>query len=220
MVSPDFQVRQGATSFYHFDALGSARELTDANEDITDTYIYRAFGMSQATTGSTTNFFRWVGRLGYYQEPTLAGYYLRRRYHSPGIRRFVSRDPVIQEDVSAYAYVRNAATLDVDPSGRQNIALCIIYAAACGVLIAQGTVTCVACLLVEPSKLTCIACAAEALAAIVACDRADKTCNPRCPNPHSHQKPPPPPKCPKGHIATPIMDGDTIVNWECKKVAE
>ena len=60
--------RSNATSFYHYDMLGSTRELTDANEDITDTCLYDAWGNSVATTGSTVNGWRYVEQLGYLQD--------------------------------------------------------------------------------------------------------------------------------------------------------
>jgi len=61
--------RRGSTSrWYHFDALGSTDRLTGADGSATDTYIYKAFGPLAASTGSTTNPFRYVGRLGYYDQ--------------------------------------------------------------------------------------------------------------------------------------------------------
>jgi uncharacterized protein RhaS with RHS repeats len=46
--------RRGTVShFYHFDALGSTMELTDASEAVTDTYRYDAWGNVLASTGNT-----------------------------------------------------------------------------------------------------------------------------------------------------------------------
>jgi hypothetical protein len=48
--------RRGTVShFYHFDGLGSTMELTDANEAVTDTYRYDAWGNVLASTGTTVN---------------------------------------------------------------------------------------------------------------------------------------------------------------------
>lgn len=38
------QRRSGTNSFYHFDAQGSTRQLTNDADTVTDTYIYTAFG--------------------------------------------------------------------------------------------------------------------------------------------------------------------------------
>jgi len=40
----------GASSFYHFDALGSTHELTDPNETVTDTYRYNAWEQVKSST--------------------------------------------------------------------------------------------------------------------------------------------------------------------------
>jgi len=60
------QRRSGATSFHHYDALGSTRALTNAAQTVTDTRDYRAFGLTNTSGGSTINRFWWVGNLGYY----------------------------------------------------------------------------------------------------------------------------------------------------------
>ena len=62
------QRRGNTTSYYHHDALGTTRALTDTTETVTDTYVYTAFGETVATTGTTTNPFRYVGEEGYYSD--------------------------------------------------------------------------------------------------------------------------------------------------------
>ncbi len=111
------QRRGGASIFHHFDALGSTTELTSAAAAVTDTYRYYAFGETRASTGTTTNPFGFVGRLGYYTEPTLDLQYLRARWYQPATGRFTSRDPLGRG--AAYAYVSNDAPGSVDPSGMQ-----------------------------------------------------------------------------------------------------
>jgi hypothetical protein len=54
------------TQFYHFDALGSTRLITDINGDVSDTYEYDAWGKQIDHTGNTGQPFRFVGQLGYY----------------------------------------------------------------------------------------------------------------------------------------------------------
>jgi RHS repeat-associated protein len=110
------QRRSNATSFYHFDALGSTRALTESDEDISDTYLYDAWGVLKASTGSTINPYRYVGKLGYLREAALDGYLLRRRYYREGMGRFVSVDPAGMA-TPAYAYAANKPLLNVGPSG-------------------------------------------------------------------------------------------------------
>jgi RHS repeat-associated protein len=111
------QRRWGVSSFYHFDALGTTRRVTAADESTQLTYVRDAFGVGIASTGTTTNRFRYLGKLGYVQEDTLAGALLRRRYYQYEIGRFVSRDPVRDPGRSEYGYVLNAPTRAVDPGG-------------------------------------------------------------------------------------------------------
>jgi len=111
------QRRSSVSGFYHFDALGTTRRVTAADESTQLTYVRDAFGSGIASTGTTTNRFRYVGKLGYVQEDTLAGALLRRRYYQYELGRFVSRDPVRDPGRSEYGYVRNAPTRAVDPGG-------------------------------------------------------------------------------------------------------
>jgi len=57
--------QEAESSFYHFDALGSTYRLTDAVEEVTDTYRYNAWGEILGTTGETFNRHTFVGRERY-----------------------------------------------------------------------------------------------------------------------------------------------------------
>lgn len=81
-------------SYYHTDALGSSRALTDETQAITDTYTYDAWGEEVARTGTTDNPFQWVGAVGYYRDPETGAYYVRARIYSAEIARWISRDPI------------------------------------------------------------------------------------------------------------------------------
>jgi len=113
------QRRGDDSHFFHFDAIGTTRALTDADQAVTDSYIHRAFGTYVSTTGDTLNYFRYIGKLGYYQDYASpdGGFYVRRRYYAAGLGRFLSCDPVREAGVSAYGYVRNRALWSSDPSG-------------------------------------------------------------------------------------------------------
>ncbi|WP_417847303.1 RHS repeat domain-containing protein [Thalassoglobus sp.] len=114
------QHRNGATSFYHEDALGNTVALTDESENVTDTYEYDAWGNEVSHAGTTENPFRWNGQAGYYFESASSQYYVRQRVYSPILARWLSVDPMTTYYLlHAYAYVANCPSNWKDPSGMQ-----------------------------------------------------------------------------------------------------
>ena len=79
------------------DALGSTRNLTDSSQTVTDTRDHKAFGQTNASSGTNPNRFLWVGKDGYYQQPDPGNYWLRARTYNPSNGRFLSRDPAASE---------------------------------------------------------------------------------------------------------------------------
>jgi hypothetical protein len=73
------QRRDGVTSYYHFDGQGSTRQLTDENQNVTDTYTYSAFGETVASLGTTVNSFAYKGTMGYYSDSESSDFYVRAR---------------------------------------------------------------------------------------------------------------------------------------------
>jgi RHS repeat-associated protein len=115
------QRRSAASRWYHFDALGSTRALSDSGASVTDTALYQAFGTQVASSGSTVNPHAWVGKLGYATEARLNGYLLRRRYYADGAGRFLSRDPMGLGPGRTYGYVGERPTRSADPGGLQSM---------------------------------------------------------------------------------------------------
>ena len=112
------QRRSGTTTWYHSDALGSTRALTNSSGTTTDTYSYYAFGLTVISTGATENPFRWVGKLGYYYDLDRLAYYLRARPYSPKLARFLSYDPIgIAGGWNLFGYTGNRPLVMVDPGG-------------------------------------------------------------------------------------------------------
>jgi RHS repeat-associated protein len=111
-------IAAGASSFYHFDALGSTFELTDAVEDITDTYRYDAWGVPLVRTGSTVNPHTYVGRERYYLALDPSLYLLAIRYYDPRTGRFLLVDPV-PHSTELFTYAGNRVTVAVDRTGTQ-----------------------------------------------------------------------------------------------------
>jgi len=107
----------GTSRFYHFDALGSTRNLSNADGNVTDTWLYDAWGNILSHAGTSETPFLWIGQLGYYFDSKTGLYLLRRRPLRPTTGRFLTVDPVLFNAENRYAYVRNIVTLFVDPTG-------------------------------------------------------------------------------------------------------
>ncbi|HMS57091.1 MAG TPA: RHS repeat-associated core domain-containing protein [Fimbriimonadaceae bacterium] len=111
--------RESTKRYFHFDGLGSTVALTDASENITDTYVYSAFGNLLSSTGSSVNPYRYVGQWGYYDDGAMGCPFdmllLGVRYYVPEYGRFLTWDPVRQ--VNLYWYVRNSSTRWTDRTG-------------------------------------------------------------------------------------------------------
>jgi len=110
------QHRDGKTSYYHYDALGSTRQLTDETETVTDTYTYNAWGETIEQTGTTTNPFRWIGNVGYYWDEETQDYYVRARYYGSTIGRW-SRTDLLDFSDGLNLYLAYFIPNKVDPSG-------------------------------------------------------------------------------------------------------
>ena len=87
---------------YKYDAFGGLEE--DGNE-----WLWRVLGVYEADT----NPFRYCAE--YYDEET-EFIYLRARYYSPEIQRFISEDP-IKDGINWYAYCGNNPVMFVDLYG-------------------------------------------------------------------------------------------------------
>src|SRR3990170_3189306 len=110
------QRRGGVTSYYHFDAQRSTRQLTDANQNVTDAATYTAFGEAVASSGVTSNPFGYQGALGYYLNPETNDLYVRARFYAPQLGRFVGRIRY-RAGVNFVEYVWDSPTNRTDPSG-------------------------------------------------------------------------------------------------------
>ena len=106
--------------FYHYDGESSTSALTDANETVTDTFIYTAYGEEVARTGTTTNPFGYKGAVGYYTNAETNDIYVRTRTYEPALGCWLSADPIGFIDgpnlYRAY-FVPNG----VDPFGEKSI---------------------------------------------------------------------------------------------------
>jgi RHS repeat-associated protein len=94
--------------YHHFDALGSARQITSAAAVVANTYAYTAWGekVNPLTSETINNFFCWVGMLGYYFDEEYESYYVRARHYRPTIGRWISLDPLLYPIVNQYNHAR------------------------------------------------------------------------------------------------------------------
>ncbi len=106
--------KAGASTTYHFDALGSTRALTDESEAVLDRYNYSAFGTLLGSPTLLTPFL-WGGMVGYYWDAALATQYIRARHYQPAIARWISLDPIgfAGGDANLFRYVGNSPTSGV-----------------------------------------------------------------------------------------------------------
>ncbi len=117
------QSRDGVTSFFHYDGLGSTRSLSDSSGNLTDTYNYEAFGELLNLTGTTDNNYLFAGEQ---LDANLEQYYLRARYYDQGIGRFTQQDTYQGNSsdpltLHKYLYANAAPTAYTDPSGHMSL---------------------------------------------------------------------------------------------------
>lgn len=113
------QERGGVVSVYHVDGLGSTRALTNVAGQVTDQYIFDAFGRMISQVGTTVNSYLFAGQQ---RDATLGLDYLRARFMNPATGRFASADSfpgVIQNPLTLnhYIYTGQNPVNFVDPTG-------------------------------------------------------------------------------------------------------
>jgi len=110
---------QGANAyFYQYDGIGSTVAITDKNGIIKNKYDYDDFGnVATNSTETTSNSFKYVGKYGVITDaPDLL--YMRARYYSPSIGRFINKDPIgLMGGMNLYGYVGGNPINLVDPYG-------------------------------------------------------------------------------------------------------
>jgi RHS repeat-associated protein len=120
-------------SYYHYDALGSTNQVTDASEVVQNEYVYFAFGEIRFETPSpgVTNDFKWIGELGYAYDSDAEEYHVRMRTYGPKSARFASRDPLGFDggESNVYQYSNNNPVRYVDPSGQAVVT--VVYTEIC-----------------------------------------------------------------------------------------
>ena len=111
--------RRGSTSsFYGFDQQSNTRILVSIGGNITDSYLYKAFGEELLVSGTTVNPLRFVGQVGYWRD-IASRLYVRTRHLRTDLGRWMSRDPIgFEGDWNLYRYVGNRPGVFIDPLGK------------------------------------------------------------------------------------------------------
>ena len=106
---------------YHFDYRGSTTAITDINGNVTDTFTYDTYGNLISRTGTSVVIFLYNGRDGVVTDNN-GLIYMRARYYSPELRRFINADIIAGEISNAitlnrYAYANGNPVSNIDPFG-------------------------------------------------------------------------------------------------------
>ena len=111
----------GSFKTYHFDYRGSTAAITDINGNVTDTFEYDTYGNLISRTGTSAVIFLYNGRDGVVTDSN-GLIYMRARYYSPELRRFINADIIAGEISNAvtlnrYAYANGNPVSNIDPFG-------------------------------------------------------------------------------------------------------
>ncbi|MEM7314725.1 MAG: RHS repeat-associated core domain-containing protein, partial [Planctomycetota bacterium] len=110
----------GDVYYYHNDHLGTPQVMTNANEAVVWEGHYTPFGTVDEAEATVTNPLRFPGQ--YFDEESGTHYNYFRDY-DPSTGRYLTSDPIgLEGGVNSYAYVENAPTVLVDPSGLVGVA--------------------------------------------------------------------------------------------------
>jgi hypothetical protein len=84
------QRRGSATSYYHYDPIGTTRALTNQAQSVTDRTTYTAFGELVDSTGTTVNPFGYYGSKGVSTDNVIEAALLRYRHYEFSLSRYCS----------------------------------------------------------------------------------------------------------------------------------
>ncbi len=115
-----FTVNNGSNESFLRDALNSTIALTNSSGSIVDQTTYDPYGNTTDSAPSSASAFEYTGREN---DGTFGGlYYMRARYYSPQLARFISRDPAsLADGINLYAYAGDDPIDFSDPMGLDSL---------------------------------------------------------------------------------------------------
>jgi RHS repeat-associated protein len=110
-------------TYYYTDPQGTILAETDAAGNLTATMDYRSFGL-QALGAQASG----PGYTDHVADEDVALIYMQQRYYDPSVGRFLSADPLMptggdRNRFSRFAYANDSPYLNVDPDGRETLAV-------------------------------------------------------------------------------------------------
>ncbi len=112
-ITPATSGQTESVAYYHHDVLGSTVAATQAGASgPAEVYVYSEFGEPAGGSFLPYQF------AGYRYDNETGLYYVRARYYSPGLGRFLQPDPIgVKGGTNLYAYVNNDPINGTDPLG-------------------------------------------------------------------------------------------------------
>jgi RHS repeat-associated protein len=108
----------GRAYYPTYDLLGNVSELTNGTGTPVNAYAYAPFGERLAAAETVPNPFQFGGEMGVVTDAT--GFvFMRNRYYSPQVGRFITLDPPRDAVDNRYTYAENAPTMMIDPLGTE-----------------------------------------------------------------------------------------------------
>lgn len=105
-----------------FDATGNVLHYIDASGNVVASYVYDAFGNTVAKDGPMANEFHMRFATRYYDDESQL-YYFGKRFYSPRLSRWMSRDPEGEDGgLNLYVSCHNDMVNNVDPLGTYTLA--------------------------------------------------------------------------------------------------
>ena len=116
-----YEVTGSQVRVYHYDQRGSTTAFSGPSGTVTGRVQYGPFGEISERTGETDSLFLFCGLYGVITGPNGLNY-MRYRWYSPQIKRFVNADAhygdiVLPNSLNRYAYTGNNPVMRVDPGG-------------------------------------------------------------------------------------------------------
>ncbi|MFZ4572825.1 MAG: RHS repeat-associated core domain-containing protein [Phycisphaerales bacterium] len=111
--------QSGQRAFYDFDAMGNTSTITGPTGTVVNRYDYTPWGESLRSIEGINNPFEFAGQAGV-QTDSHGLHFMRARYYSGGLGRFVALDPMelLGGDANLSMYAKNMPTELFDPVGK------------------------------------------------------------------------------------------------------